>query len=336
MSLRRLALLGLAALLAIAGAFWLSSGRSLPRAVQQGERVLPGLERRLNEVTEVRIARGDGLATTLRRDSASWRVVERDYPADVAQIRRLLLDLAALEVLEEKTSDPARYAQLDVDPVSGPTARGTLVTLSIDGRADGAMQLIIGKTEGSRAVFVRVPDSATSLLAKPQILADAAPRRWLATQLLDLPADRVRRVSITARGEPTYIAERGNDGSGPLALTALPPDRELADPGSVEALAAALVDLRLDDVIAPGGAAQASLPTGAEARFETRDGLTLDLRERESGAQRLITIEASGSTEATRAEAEAINARLRGREFEVAAFKTRVLFRPLAELLRPR
>ncbi len=336
MSPRRLLLIGFAALLAVAGAFWLSSTRMLPRAVQQGQRVLPALEARLNDITEIRVARGDGTATTLRRDATGWRVVERDYPADLNLIRRLLTDLAALEVLEEKTSDPARYAQLEVDAVSGPAARGTLVTLSVDGRADGAMQLILGKRDGSRAVFVRLPDAATSLLAKPQVAADAAPRRWLATQLLDVPAERVRRVSITTRGQPTYIAERGGDGTGPLALTAVPPGREVASPASVEALAAALVDLRCDDVIAPSGATPASLPSGAEARFETRDGLTLDLRERESGALRLITIEASGSTDTARAEAERINARVRGREFEIPPYKASVLFRPLEELLRTR
>jgi hypothetical protein len=336
MSLRRLLLIGVAALLAVAGAFWLSSGRTLPRAVQQGEPVLPGLEAQLNEIAEIRIARGDGTATTLRRDATGWRVVERDYPADLAQIRRLLTGLAALEVLEEKTSDPKRYAQLEVDSVGSPGGRGTLVTLSADGRADAAMQLILGKSDGSRAVFVRAPDSPTSLLATPQVVADAAPRRWLATQLLDLPAERVRRVSITARARPTYIAERGGDGSGPLALTGVPPGREVADPAGVEALAAALVDLRLDDVVAPGSATPASLSSGAEARFETRDGLTVDIRERESGTLRLMTLEASGSTDATRTEAEAINARVRGREFEIAPFKASLLFRPLEELLRSR
>jgi hypothetical protein len=324
------------ALLAVVGAVWLSSERTLPRAVQQGEPVLPGLDSQLNEIAEIRIARGDGTAATLRRDASGWRVVERDYPADIAQIRRLLTDLAALRVLEEKTSDPRRYAQLHVDPVSGPTARGTLVTLSADGRADAATSLILGKPDGSRAVFVRAPDAATSVLATPQVMADAAPRRWLATQLLDVPAERIRRVSITARSQPSYIAERGSDGSGPLALTTVPPGRKVASPDSVEALAAALVDLRIDDVVAPGDAGPASLPSGAEARFETRDGLTIDIRERESGTRRMITIQATGDTDAARAEAESINARTRGREFEIPAYKSSVLFRPLEELLSAR
>ncbi len=333
MNPRRLALIGVVALLAIIGAFWLSSQRDLPRAVQSGEPVLPGLEAKLNAITEVRIARGDGTAATLRRTDAGWRVLERDFPADDAAIRRLLLDAAALEIVEEKTSDPKRYAQLDVDDVSGPTARGTLVTLLEDGKADNATALILGKTEGRRSVFVRPSGAATTLLASPQLLADADPRRWLATRLLDIKAERVRRVSITTPGQPTYIAERASDAGAQLALTAVPAGRAVSDPGAVEALAGALADLRLEDVLPREVVGERSLPSGAEARFETTDGLTLDVRERAAGTRRFVTIEAAGNSEPARAEAGQINARVAGREFELPAFRASVLFRPLEELL---
>jgi hypothetical protein len=333
MNARRLILIGVVALVAITGAFWLSSQRGLPRAVQAGEPVLPGFEARINDVTELRIARGDGTTTTLRRSDAGWRVLERDYPADENAIRRLLFDAARLEIVEEKTSDPKRYAQLQVDDVSGPAARGTLLTFFEGGKADTATALILGKTDGSRNLFVRPSGAQTSLLASPQLLADADPRRWLATALLDIKAERVRRVSITARNQPTYIAERGDAEGAPLALTAVPAGRAVADQSAVDALAGALAELRFEDVLPREPAGERSLSSGAEARFETRDGLTVDLRERELGARRLLTIEAAGNSEPSRAEAARINARVAGREFEIAAFRAAVLFRPLDELL---
>jgi hypothetical protein len=333
MNPRRLVLIGVVALLAISGAFWLSSQRGLPRAVQAGAPVLPGLEARLNAITELRIARGDGTAATLRRSDTGWRVLERDFAADDAAIRRLLLDAAALEIVEEKTSDPKRYAQLDVDDVTGPAARGTLVTLLEDGKADQATTLILGKADGSRNVFVRPSGAAATLLASPQLRADADPRRWLATQLLDIKAERVRRVSITTPGQPTYIAERASDAGAALALTAVPAGRAVADPAGVDALAGALADLRLEDVLPREPVGERSLSSGAEARFETTDGLTLDVRQRELGSRRLVTIEAAGSSEASRAEAAQINAQVTGREFELPAFRASVLFRPLEELL---
>jgi hypothetical protein len=336
MSLQRLLLIGAVALLTITGAFWLSSQRSLPHAIQAGDPVLPGLQAKLNALTDVRISRGDGTVTTLRRTDTGWRVLERDFAADEAAIRRLLLDAAALKIVEEKTSDPKRYARLEVEDVKGPAARGTLLYFLEDGKADNATRLILGKTDGGDNVFVRPADAATTLLASPQLRADADPRRWLATSLLDIKAERVRRVSITARGQPTYIAERGSEAGAALALSAVPAGREVADPAGVDAIAGALADLRFEDVLPREAAGERSLSSGAEARFETVDGLTLDLRERELGARRFVTIEAAGSSEPSRAEAQRVNALVAGREFEIAAFRASVLFRPLEELLRTR
>ncbi len=330
MSPARLFGIALAALLAISGAWWLSTQRHLARAVESGSRVLPGLEASLNEVTSIRIARGDGTRATLKRESNGWQVAERNHAANSGQVRKLLLDLAALEVVEQKTADPKRYAVLGVDDVNGPAAKGTLITLQ--GKVSSS--LVVGKVEGARQVFVRRSGEAGSLLATPQIVVDADPRRWLDTLLIDVKANRVRRVAITARDEPTWIAERGAGNQGALALTAVPRGREVADPAGVDALAGALADLRFEDVEAAGASIPASLPTGQSSRFDTVDGLTLDITERESGARRLITVTATGSTESSRAEADTINARTRGLEFEIAGYKASVLFRRLEELLK--
>lgn len=326
----RLAAIAAAALLAISGAWWLSTQRHLERAVEAGSRVLPDLADGINDVTSIRIARGDGTQVTLRRDSDRWTVVERNHAANSGQVRKLLLDLAALAVVEQKTADPKRYAVLGVDDVKSPAARGSLVTLQ--GKTESA--LIIGKAEGARQVYVRRRDEPGSLLAAPQIVVDADPRRWLDTLLIDVKPNRVRRVTVTVRDEPTYIAERGPGSSGALALTAVPRGREVADPASVDALAGALADLRFDDVEAAGASTPASLPSGSMSRFDTVDGLTLELAERLADSRRLITLTATGSTATSRAEAEKINARTRGLEFEIAPYKSNVLFRRLEELLK--
>lgn len=330
MSPARLAAIAVAALLAIGGAWWLSTQRHLERAVESGSRVLPDLEAGINDVTSIRIARGDGTQVTLRRDRDGWKVVERNHAANSGQVRKLLLDLAALAVVEQKTADPKRYAALGVEDVKGPAAQGALVTLQ--GKTSAA--LIVGKVEGTRQVYVRRNGSAGSLLAAPQIVVDADPRRWLDTLLLDVKPNRIRRVAITVRDEPTYTAERGPGSQGALALTVVPRGREVADPASVDALAGALADLRFDDVEAAGTSTPASLPTGSMSRFDTVDGLTLDIAERQAGSRRLITVVAMGSTESSRAEAERINAKTRGLEFEIADYKASVLFRRLEELLK--
>ena len=52
------------------------------------------------------------------RTGADWIVVERDFAADAGRVRKLLLDAAALKIVEEKTSDSKRYADLSVEDVA--------------------------------------------------------------------------------------------------------------------------------------------------------------------------------------------------------------------------
>ena len=50
-----------------------------------------------------------------------------ESPADTTKVRKLLLDLGALNIVEEKTRLPANYPQLGVEDVSSPKASGTAV-----------------------------------------------------------------------------------------------------------------------------------------------------------------------------------------------------------------
>ena len=114
MTPRRVALLLACGLVLIAFAIWLSSRRHLEHATLAGDLVLPGLVPSVNTVTEVDLRRGDGTHTSLKRASVGWVVGERDWAAEPGKVRKLLLDLGALNVVEEKTRLPANY------PARGP------------------------------------------------------------------------------------------------------------------------------------------------------------------------------------------------------------------------
>src|SRR5215208_7642105 len=107
MSPRRVVILLAAAVLIIGAAIWLASQRHLERAIATGTAVLPELKAALNDVNEIRIAKADGNHATLTKHGAQWVVHERDFAADPAKVRKLLRDLSKLEIVEEKTSNPA-------------------------------------------------------------------------------------------------------------------------------------------------------------------------------------------------------------------------------------
>jgi hypothetical protein len=127
MTPRRVAILMGAGLVVIAFAIWLSSKRHLDRATLAGDLVMPGLESTLNTVTQIRLSKGDQTHATLKRGATDWVVGERDYPADSGKVRKFLLDLGSLNVVEEKTHNPANYPQLGVEDVTSPKATGTRV-----------------------------------------------------------------------------------------------------------------------------------------------------------------------------------------------------------------
>ncbi|HNR22223.1 MAG TPA: DUF4340 domain-containing protein [Steroidobacteraceae bacterium] len=323
MTPRRVAVLAIAALLVMMAALWLGSRRDSATTAHVGSPVLPRLDALLNEVARVRIE-SKSEAATLVRTGAGWTVEERGFRADPAKLRRLLLGLADLKVIEEKTSDPAKYAQLGVeDP--GPEATGTHLLATAAGTE---FALIIGKVADSASVYVRVPGSGPSLLAAPRVAADADPKHWLDTALVDLPADRIESVAVTPATGPAWRATRGA-ATEPLALQGLPKGKVQRSPEIVTPVAALLVNLHAEDV-------HAAARTGAAAPaprvvVRTFDGVEIELHGRTEGERHYIHGTARSTGAASEKEAAELAARIAGFEFELPRYKYDALFRPLAD-----
>lgn len=292
---RRVGLLVLAALIVAAAALWLSGTRP-NRPTPAHQLLLPEARTQVNDISAVRISRGNGTKVTLQRTAKGWQVGERTYPADSTKVRKLLLDLTGLEIVEEKTQDPMNYALLGVEDVKGPQATGTLVEIVAP---KATQKVIVGKTSEGRATFVRLADRPASFLVRPQLTIEAEPRRWLDTALLDVDAARVQRIEITPAKGLRYAAVRSSPGAGELEIESLPKGRELSSPGAATALASNLDDLSLDDVRAAGatpgtaGAASAAAtePT-PHAIFSTFDGLVVELAGRKADTRSFITVTA--------------------------------------------
>ena len=199
MSARRVAWLLAAGLAVIAFAIWLSSRRHLERDMAAGALVLPGLEQNVNAVTTVTLHKGDGTHVTLKKDGSVWRVDERGWPADVGKVRKLLLDLGSLNIVEEKTRLPANYPQLGVEDVSSPKATGTRVDVVAPSLT---WSIIIGKSSGGKSGYVRVATAPQSLLAAPLLMVDSDPKAWLDHALLVWLWRRQRRRAAPANAQP--------------------------------------------------------------------------------------------------------------------------------------
>lgn len=330
MTPRRVAILLGAGILVIAFAIWLSSQRHLERATLAGDLVLPGLEGVLNTVTEVRLTKGDETRTTLKKGSSGWIVGERDYPADSGKIRKFLLDLKALNVVEEKTRNPANYPLLGVEDTTSPKATGTRVAVVTPTKV---YELIVGKSSGGKSGYVRIPTKEQALLAAPSLTIDADPKRWLDHTLIDIAQDRVKEVEEQPGEGPAYTAAREKKEQSDFTVSNLPKGRELSSPAAADPIAGALGGMTLDDVH------KASAPPAdakiAHAIYRTFDGLEVDVAGRKDGTHDLVTFTVRSTAKETEAEAQKLTTQLQGWEYELPSYKYDSIFHSQEELLKP-
>ena len=293
-----------------------------------GALVLPGLEHNVNTVTKVSLHKGDGTHATLKREGDAWRVEERGWPADVGRVRKLLLDLGALNIVEEKTRLPANYPQLGVADVTSPQTTGTLIEVTAPTHS---WSVIIGKSSGAKSGYVRVANAPQTLLAAPLVTVDSDPKSWLDHALLDVPVARVRQVEERPAQGPAYTVAREKKEQNDFTVSPLPKGRELTSAAAAEPITTSLASLSLDDV---RKADPKTDPPSAHALYRTFDGLELEVSGRKDGNHSLIAASARSTGKDTAAEASQLSARLNGWEFEIPDYKYTVMFSPLEDLLK--
>ena len=346
-------LLGAAAAVLLAAGVFLSLHRSSQQADLGGSTVFPDLEASLGNVGEIRLSKGDGSRTTLRKDANGWTVVERQFPADALRVRELALALAKLRVVERKTQDPANYAKLGVEAADTPTATSTLVEVVADKQT---WSLIVGKGADNRAVYVRKPAEAVSLLATPLVIADPDQKRWIDRLLVDLPGGDVHEVSARVGKGPAYLLTRPQKSSPELTLSPIPKGRSAVSTMSLSGQVEALVSLNFDDVRAAPAAGTA--PAGDTVTYRTFDGQVITFTGRREGEKAFVAVSASRDAAlaarftATAAPApvpaplpapaeataqsktvERLASRTQGQEFEIPVYKYEAIFRPYEDLL---
>lgn len=347
MSSRRLAILLVLALAVIGGAFWLNARRTLPRDPELGAPVLAGLAAHLDAITGLKlVGPGEEPLVTLERHDGHWQVREAGYPADAARVRRLLLALGDLHVVEAKTRDPARHAALGVEDPSGPKAQS--VRLELEGLAVPTA-LIVGHAAGTQGSYVRIPGTAQALEARPTIELPRNPHDWLARGVLDIASARIAAVEFARADGPAWRAERTSRGAAHFEVPDLPRGRELTAAGAADPAGSAFGNLEFDDV------RRAVAPAPGEKRHRTVvrcfDGLVVTLEGAVAGADHWLTLTARFDPELAarfpptagqpapaaldvKSEAARLAATSDGFEYKIPAYRFDSIFRPREEILR--
>lgn len=346
MSARRLLVLLALAVAMTAAALWLGARRTTGHEPGYGAPVLPGLAAVLDSVTSLRLVGAGGRTlVTLARGDGGWRVAEADYAADMDRVRRLLVALGELRVVEAKTSDPARYPALGVEDVAAAGAQSIRLEL---GGLQAPLALLVGRAAGQQGSYVRLPTAPAALEARPALELPRTPQLWLARTVIDLAPERVQSLAIAPANGPPWRAERTARDAAHFDVPDLPRGRELSHRAAADAAADVLARLEFDEV------RRSAVPAGRPRRDRTVvhsfDGLVVTLEGWAEGEQRWLAVASrfdagaaahfpaadrrAADAAQVRAEAERIARATDGWQYRVPGYRYDAIFRKRDDVLR--
>jgi hypothetical protein len=335
MQTRSFLLLVAATIVLVAGAVAsvMTGNRQVSRP-EQARLAFPELAANLGNLAWMRLSHGS-TKIDFTLVGGSWVVVEKgNYPAAPDKVRRLLLGLADLTLVEAKTQRPELFGRLGLDN-AGTDA--TLVTLQ-DRLGKNVGEILIGKSRhdrlgnGNDGVYVRKPDEKRAWLARGSLDLPTDIVGWLDRRIVDLPAARISSIVLTGE-DGAALTLRRDTTEAHFAVADLPADSKIKDEALLAAPAGVLAGLDLDDV---QRAADLPVPaTGVStAVFTTFHGLTVTLHLFAHDNADWVAIDASGSGGAE-ADAKTLAARVAHWVYAIPAERAKLLRTKLADLVEP-
>jgi hypothetical protein len=310
--------------------------------------VFPGLEAKLEDAAIISVASPEGRIEVRRTDRGQWVVpAASNYPAHMESVRKMLLGLASFKAIEARTARQDWLATLDlIAPEEGGKATEIRVSDAKDALIAG---LLVGKLRpaggltGEDAFYVRRLQEDQSYLAEGDLPLDVTRASWLDPAILEVPRDRVFRVTLTPPAGPSYSISRVNPEVQDFALDALPKGRTMVSETAANPIGAALSDFTLEDV---RPRAEVDFAKAAHAVFETFDGLVITIDETEVTSEHWVRVTA-GTREprtphtGTKAldvaeEMSAINTRVGAWAYKIADWKAALFSRSQDSLLAER
>ena len=323
---------------------------------QSGEKLLPDLLERLDDVTRIEATHA-GETVTLALADDRWSVTGHyGYPAETAEVRRLLVGAAELVRIEPKTANAEHYARLELEDPADEAAESFGYAMK-DAGGESIASVVVGKrrfvhtTPGVDEYFVRVAGDPRVWLVSGQIPRNRQAVDWLRREVTDIDQMRVRRAAVTHPDGTVVEVSKSSPRDTDFTLRGIPEGHELDETFAVHSIGTALAKFTLNDV-APVDEVDFGAG-GIEAMTETFDGVRLTMRTGALGERTLIRMDAEfdpalvtaaegGEAEAplldeaaARAEAEALRRRWQGWAYEVPEYTLNNLRKTVEDLVKP-
>ena len=300
-----------------------------------GASLAPNLAAQSSRIAKIELKQGDK-TLTLARDKDAWSLADRGgYPVKTDAVRSLLIKVAQAELVESKTSNKERYAQLELEDPSGKDAKSRLLRV-LDDKGAPIAEAIVGKKRfdafgaSKGGTYVRKPGDAQTWLSNADLDVSVAVRDWVQPGVLDLAAAKIAKVTIEIPGEEPLAIARDEKDASKHTLSSIPDGKKLKEGAGIDGIVRAVGSIELEDV-RKAAAAGGSGGEAGTAKIEADGGLAVTLRLRKEGEDYWLALEATGDGE-TKKTSDDIGAKAQGWEFKVPAAKAQAILKRRVDL----
>ncbi len=243
-----------------------------------GAMLYPGLLERVNEIDFVEVSTIADGTVSARREDERWGVTQRHgYRADFEMLRRMIYNLASIELIEPRTSKPALYPKIRVEDLGERSAQSIRIVAKAGDET--VADLLVGLArpeETGGGVFLRKSGEAQSWLARGGFQPVQRLTRFLERNIANVEQRRILRTRLThADGETVTVSRAGLEEMAWVLEEAPPQGRKAKAVHELSPLTSWLDFLIFDDV---RPAAEVDFSKSLVAgRFETFDGLVIEV-----------------------------------------------------------
>lgn len=338
MQTRTLGILFALVVLTVGSAAWVHSRtQEDPRFEKVGSAVFPGLIDQVNAITEILVESTAG-RISIYRDGKIWRVREsNDHLANPKEVHKAVVGITELVYFEPKTERPGQYVRLQLEEPSAVGSKSKRLILKVGDRV--AADVIVGRerlflpglTVGG--VYFRLPDQPLTWLGRGNPEAGALKKDWLAREIVDIDAKRVRQVVIRHPDGETVTVSKASPIADGFSMTGIPAGMRLQYASDANNLGAVLQQLEMDDARRAEGVS-VDWSSAVVAEVETFDGLRSIAETVAQNGRYLLRIRFMGEGKSA-AEARELNRRTSEWLYLMPEYEVVPMLRRIRDLLVP-
>ena len=344
---RTLTMLGVVTVLLVALAiFAVSMQRRALTSDFETRPMFPDLTEKVNDAARVEVVSRLTAVTVVRDDEAgdTWRLVEKEnHPARADLVKRTVVGLAGLELVEERTALADWHKHINL---TDPADKGTGVRVSVyDAAGEELAALIVGKLEGSAdidatgTIYVRRVGDDQAYVARGSFNLEQQPVAWLDTGVIDLAAGRVTRVDVLPEDGTSYaVSLKDWDGASKPAyeIDGLADDLQPVTDYAITGVGNGLVGLQFTDVVPQE---DVILEAPVSSVYNTKDGLQVTVQAEKQDKSYYVVLDAravDGADDAVVQEAARLAAGFAPYAFVVSTVRGADLTRAFETLTEPK